>query len=110
MTALVAAICGVYGLVIGSFLNVVIWRVPRHESIVRPPSHCPSCDAPIANRDNIPVFSWLVLRGRCRHCGTRISFRYPFVELLTGVLFAAVGIVFHDSWVLPAYLVAHRRA
>jgi len=104
MTALVVAICGVYGLVVGSFLNVVIWRVPRHESIVRPPSHCPSCDMPIANRDNVPVFSWLLLRGRCRNCGTRISFRYPFVELLTGALFAAVGIVFHDSWVLPAYL------
>jgi leader peptidase (prepilin peptidase)/N-methyltransferase len=102
--ALVAVVCGVYGLVIGSFLNVVIWRVPRHESIVRPPSHCPSCDTRIATRDNIPVISWMVLRGRCRHCGIHISFRYPFIELLTGVLFAAVGIRFHDSWVLPAYL------
>ena len=83
MTALVAAICGLYGLLIGSFLNVVIWRVPRKESIVSPPSHCPGCDAKIAPRDNIPVVSWLVLRGRCRHCGERISFRYPFVELFT---------------------------
>ena len=66
MTALVAAISGVYGLVIGSFLNVVIWRVPRHESIVKPPSHCPGCDVKIANRDNIPVISWLLLRGRDR--------------------------------------------
>jgi leader peptidase (prepilin peptidase)/N-methyltransferase len=104
VTALVAAICGVYGLVIGSFLNVVIWRVPRHESIVRPPSHCPECDTPIAPRDNIPVFSWILLRGRCRHCGLRISIRYPFIELFTAVLFAAVGARFHDSWVLPAYL------
>jgi leader peptidase (prepilin peptidase)/N-methyltransferase len=105
VTALVAAISGVYGLVIGSFLNVVIWRVPRHESIVRPPSHCPGCDTKIANRDNVPVVSWLLLRGRCRTCGTAISARYPFVELLTGVLFAAVGARFSHSWALPAYLV-----
>jgi len=105
VTALVAAISGLYGLVIGSFLNVVIWRVPRHESIVRPPSHCPNCDTRIANRDNIPVVSWLLLRGRCRTCGTAISIRYPLIELLTGVLFAAVGARFHDSWALPAYLV-----
>jgi len=105
MTALVAAISGLYGLVIGSFLNVVIWRVPRHESIVRPPSHCPKCDVKIANRDNIPVVSWLLLRGRCRNCDTEISIRYPLIELLTGVLFAAVGARFWDSWALPAYLV-----
>ena len=105
MTALVAVISGVYGLVIGSFLNVVIWRVPRHESIVRPPSHCPKCDVKIANRDNIPVVSWVLLRGRCRNCDTEISVRYPLIELLTGVLFAAVGARFSDSWALPAYLV-----
>jgi leader peptidase (prepilin peptidase)/N-methyltransferase len=104
MTAFVAVICGVLGLVIGSFLNVVIWRVPRNESVVRPPSHCPSCDTPIAPRDNIPVVSWLILRGHCRRCGAHISFRYPFIELLTGMLFAGVGIVFFDSWALPAYL------
>jgi leader peptidase (prepilin peptidase)/N-methyltransferase len=106
MTALVAAISGVYGLVIGSFLNVVIWRVPRQESIVKPPSHCPACDVKIANRDNIPVVSWLLLRGKCRNCGTAISPRYVFVELLTGVLFAAVGARFaHSLWPLPTYLV-----
>jgi leader peptidase (prepilin peptidase)/N-methyltransferase len=105
VTALVAAICGVFGLLIGSFLNVVVWRVPRHESLVHPPSHCPVCETPIKPHDNIPVVSWLVLRGRCRHCGTRISVRYPFIELLTGVLFAAVGAVYHDSWALPAFLV-----
>ena len=75
------------GLAIGSFLNVVIWRVPRGESIVSPPSHCPRCDAEIRGRDNIPVLSWLILRGRCRDCGAHISARYPGVELLTGVLF-----------------------
>jgi leader peptidase (prepilin peptidase) / N-methyltransferase len=105
VTALVAAICGVFGLVVGSFLNVVVWRVPRHESVVHPPSHCPVCETQIKPHDNIPVVSWLVLRGRCRHCGTHISFRYPFIELLTGVLFAATGAVYHDSWALPAFLV-----
>ena len=104
VTALVAAISGIYGLVIGSFVNVVIWRVPRKESIVKPPSHCPECDAKIANRDNIPVISWILLRGHCRTCGTGISVRYPFIELLTGVLFAAVGARFAHSWALPAYL------
>src|SRR4051812_19739478 len=104
MSALVAVVSGVYGLIIGSFLNVVIWRVPRKESIVRPPSHCPGCDSAIAVRDNVPVFSWLVLRGKCRNCHEPISFRYPFIELLNGVLFAAVGYTYYDSWVLPAFL------
>jgi leader peptidase (prepilin peptidase) / N-methyltransferase len=105
MTGAIAFICALFGLVIGSFLNVVIWRVPRHESVVAPPSHCPGCDTPIAPRDNIPVVSWLLLRGRCRHCGTSIAVRYPLIELLTASLFAAVGARFSDSWVLPAYLV-----
>jgi leader peptidase (prepilin peptidase) / N-methyltransferase len=104
-TVFVAAVSGVFGLLIGSFLNVVIWRVPRKESIVAPRSKCPSCDTPIENRDNIPVFSWLVLGGKCRHCGAAISPRYPLVEFATGVLFAAVGARFATSWALPAYLV-----
>jgi leader peptidase (prepilin peptidase)/N-methyltransferase len=103
--AYVALVCAVFGLAIGSFLNVVIWRVPRDESVVRPPSHCPSCDEPIANRDNVPVLSWLVLRGKCRHCGTHISARYPAVELLTALVFAAVGWRFHSSIVVTALLV-----
>ena len=92
------------GLAIGSFLNVVIWRVPRGESIVSPPSHCPQCDAEIRGRDNIPVASWLLLRGRCRDCGARISARYPGVELLTGVLFLLVTLAIGLTWELPAYL------
>ncbi|MFL6137825.1 MAG: prepilin peptidase [Frankiaceae bacterium] len=91
MTVALLAGCGVLGLLIGSFLNVVIWRVPRNESIVRPPSHCPACDRPIRSRDNVPVVSWLALRGRCRDCRTRISARYPAVELLTGAVFVAMG-------------------
>jgi leader peptidase (prepilin peptidase)/N-methyltransferase len=76
------------GAIIGSFLNVVIHRVPREESIAFPTSHCPSCDAAIRPYDNIPVISWAVLRGRCRSCHAPISARYPAVELLTAILFA----------------------
>jgi leader peptidase (prepilin peptidase)/N-methyltransferase len=81
-----------FGLIIGSFLNVVAYRLPRGESIVNPPSHCPGCDAPIKPWDNVPLLSWIFLRGRCRNCSTRISARYPLVELLTGALFAALAV------------------
>ncbi|HUK30319.1 MAG TPA: prepilin peptidase [Candidatus Acidoferrum sp.] len=75
------------GLLIGSFLNVCILRIPKGESIVNPPSHCPKCNKPIKPYDNIPVLSWLILGGKCRNCKTRISAMYPAIELLTGVLF-----------------------
>jgi prepilin signal peptidase PulO-like enzyme (type II secretory pathway) len=78
-----------FGLVIGSFLNVVIYRVPRRESLVRPGSHCPGCGVGISWFDNIPVVSWLLLRARCRSCRTRISSRYPLVEGITGLAYAA---------------------
>jgi leader peptidase (prepilin peptidase)/N-methyltransferase len=81
-----------FGLVIGSFLNVVAYRVPRGESLVAPGSHCPGCNTPIKPWDNVPLLSWVFLRGRCRNCSERISPRYPLVELLTAVLFAAVAI------------------
>lgn len=97
-------VAGLLGLVIGSFLNVVVWRVPRGESIVSPPSHCPACGAPIRARDNVPVLSWLVLRGRCRDCDAPISVRYPLVEAGTAVLFALVTWRIGVSWELPAYL------
>jgi leader peptidase (prepilin peptidase)/N-methyltransferase len=84
----IAAFVGVVGAIIGSFLNVVIHRVPREESIAFPASHCPSCDTAIRPYDNVPVVSWAVLRGRCRACRAPISARYPAVELLTGALFA----------------------
>src|ERR687883_291292 len=84
---LVASVAAV-GACIGSFLNVVIHRVPREESIAFPASRCPSCGAAIRPYDNIPVVSWAVLRGRCRSCRAPISARYPAVELFTGVLFA----------------------
>ena len=100
----IGVFCAVVGLMIGSFLNVVIWRVPRDESVVRPRSHCPSCGHPVRPYDDIPVVSWVVLRGRCRDCGERISIRYPLVELGTAVLFGITGAHFGLSWELPAYL------
>src|SRR5262249_45752653 len=105
MDGFVVAVCALLGLVVGSFLNVVIWRVPRGESICTPPSHCPGYGSEIAPYDNIPVVSWLVLRGRCRHCGTKISARYPLVELASAVLWTAMALRFGASWELPAYLV-----
>ncbi len=94
-----AAVAFPFGLVIGSFMTVVVARVPAGESLVRPRSRCPSCGTPIRNRDNVPIVGWLLLRGRCRSCGTRISALYPLLELATGVLFAAAFGVSEDRWV-----------
>ncbi len=91
----------VLGLVIGSFLNVCIYRIPRDLSIVSPPSSCPNCKTPIKPWDNIPVVSYVVLAGKCRKCGERISFRYPLVELLNGIMYAAVLLAFGSGWHLP---------
>ncbi len=106
--AFVVPVVAILGLLLGSFLNVVVWRVPRGESIVSPPSACPTCGHAIRPRDNVPVVSWLNLRGRCRDCGAHISVRYPLVEAGTGIAFALAAVVTGLSWVLPAllYLVA----
>jgi leader peptidase (prepilin peptidase)/N-methyltransferase len=82
----VATFAGVLGAIFGSFLNVVVHRLPRHESIVSPASHCPRCGTPVKPYDNIPILSWLLLRGCCRSCREPISTRYPLVEAGTGVL------------------------
>jgi len=79
-----------FGLMIGSFLNVVAWRMPRGESLAHPGSHCPGCDHPVRPYDNLPVLSWLMLRGRCRDCHEPISARYPIVEAVTAALYVAV--------------------
>jgi leader peptidase (prepilin peptidase)/N-methyltransferase len=105
VTAALAVVCGVGGVAIGSFLNVVIHRVPRRESIVSPHSHCPGCAAVLANRDNVPILSWVLLRGRCRTCAQPISVRYPLVELVCGALFAGAALRFGLQWALPAFLV-----
>ena len=101
-----ALLAGVLGLAVGSFLNVVAYRVPRGESVVSPPSHCPSCDAAIRHRHNVPVIGWLSLRGRCFDREAPISARYPLVEAGTGIAFAATAVRFADEpRLLPAYLV-----
>ena len=94
MAAVAGSLVGGFGLLIGSFLNVVIFRVPAGRSIVSPPSACGGCGARIRPIDNVPVLSWLWLGGRCRDCKSPISARYPFVELLTGVVFAAIVLRF----------------
>lgn len=104
MDSVVAILCAVLGLAVGSFLNVVIYRVPRGESVVSPRSRCPGCGAELAWYDNVPLLSWLMLRGRCRTCKRSISVRYPLVELLTAVVFGVLGWRFGASWELPAYL------
>lgn len=95
---------GVPGLVVGSFLNVVIHRVPRAESLVRPGSRCTRCGVPVRARHNVPVLGWLVLRGRCAACRGPIGVRYPLVEIGTAALFVAVAARFGFTSVLPAYL------
>ncbi|MBN2113814.1 MAG: prepilin peptidase [Acidimicrobiia bacterium] len=103
MTGWLAIVGAVLGLVAGSFVNVVAYRVPLRKSVVRPRSACPACGHEIRARDNIPVLSWLLLRGRCRDCGSGISVRYPFVEAGTGAAFAGLALLLGPSWALPAF-------
>jgi len=115
LQTIVIGLVTLFGLAIGSFLNVVIWRLPRGESLAHPPSACPKCEHVIRKRDNIPVLSWLILRGRCRDCGASISPRYPLVEAGTALFFALVALDFLTRgqelpqasaalWALPAFL------
>ena len=96
---------GLIGLLLGSFLNVCILRLPRGQSVVRPRSHCWQCNHPISGRDNIPVVSWLVLRAACRHCGNRISWRYPVIELATCGLFVGCCLSFAFSWIAAGWAI-----
>lgn len=104
MDVVVVVVCGLLGLAFGSFANVVIHRVPEGSSLAWPASACPHCGQRIGPADNLPVISWLRLRGRCRDCGERISLGYPAVELATGVLFAGVGARVGLDWALPGFL------
>ena len=92
-----ATLAGLMGAIVGSFLNVVAYRLPRKESLVKPRSRCPGCGTPVKPYDNIPVLSWLLLRGHCRSCGESISVRYPLVEALTGVLCVGAVLVHHSA-------------
>ena len=95
-----------FGLCIGSFLNVCIWRIPQNKSVVFPPSACPHCNARIRWFDNIPLLSWLLLRAKCRDCRAPVSALYPAVELLTGVLFSAVFLLYGFTLLTPIYWLA----
>ena len=99
-TGIRAVIAAIVGLAVGSFLTVVVDRVPRKESVVAPRSRCPRCGAEIRNRDNVPIFSYLWLRGRCRSCGERISVRYPVLEALTAVAFAGTAAVYASIYLI----------
>ncbi|MEN8160407.1 MAG: prepilin peptidase, partial [Myxococcota bacterium] len=91
------------GLAVGSFLNVVIHRLPRGESLVRPGSHCPRCRTPIKPWNNVPLLSYLWLRGRCRDCSAPISLRYPAIELVTGLVFASLFATYGVSPAMPLW-------
>ena len=95
---------GVVGLSVGSFLNVVVYRLPEGMSLAKPSSHCPKCNSPIKWYDNIPLLSYIILGGKCRNCKEKISFRYPVVELITGVLYVISALVFFKT--SPIYAVA----
>jgi leader peptidase (prepilin peptidase) / N-methyltransferase len=106
-TPAAAVLAALLGAVIGSFLNVVAYRLPRRESLLHPGSRCPHCGTPVKPYDNVPVLGWLLLRGRCRACGAAISWRYPVVEAVTGVLCALVVLRFgadSDVWLGLAFV------
>ena len=104
MTPFLVITCGLFGLLVGSFLNVCIYRLPQQASVTWPASHCTSCRRPLSWFENVPVLSWLVLRGRCRTCRASISMMYPLVELTTAVVFAGGAIVYGLSPLLVVRL------
>lgn len=105
MSGSVIAIVALLGLIVGSFLNVCIYRLPRRESLVWPASRCTSCERPLAWYENVPIVSWLVLGGRCRTCRAPISAAYPIVEAITSVVFVGAALVYGLSWLLVVRLV-----
>jgi leader peptidase (prepilin peptidase) / N-methyltransferase len=104
MHAFVVVVAAVYGLLIGSFINAWAYRLPRGISVAKGRSFCPACKQPIRAYDNIPLVSWLILRGKCRACGQRISVRYPLGEAIVAALFAVVAVVDGPSWMLVPHL------
>jgi leader peptidase (prepilin peptidase) / N-methyltransferase len=103
--ATLLVLAGIFGLAVGSFLNVCIHRLPRGQSLVSPPSRCPSCERPLRWYHNIPVVSWIALRGRCGHCQAPISIRYPVIELVTALLWVLIVWMTPVGWLLASRLV-----
>jgi leader peptidase (prepilin peptidase)/N-methyltransferase len=103
MTGIFVLVGALFGLILGSFLNVVVFRTPRHQSVVRPGSFCPSCKAELTAIDNVPVLAWLWLRGKCRHCGAPISIRYPLVEAGTAAAFVGLAATIRPLWGVPGW-------
>lgn len=95
----------ILGLIVGSFSNVCIYRIPRNESIIYPASHCPKCSTTILAKDNIPLLSYILLKGRCRNCGSRISIKYPVVEFLTGLIYVIIYLIYGFSIQFLIYLI-----
>jgi leader peptidase (prepilin peptidase)/N-methyltransferase len=91
-----------FGLALGSFMTVAVYRLPKGESVLSPRSRCPSCGTELRNRDNIPVVSWILLRGKCHHCGTPISAEYPLTELVTAALVVGAAAVYESVWLIVA--------
>ena len=106
MTTAAAILVTIFGVAVGSFLNVCIHRLPLRESLAFPASHCPACHAPVKPYDNIPVLSYLILRGRCRACGAPISLQYPIIELMTGAVFLAAFLLFDSPLLYQRLLFA----
>ena len=104
LDTLMTAVSFIVGAMVGSFLNVCVYRLPKGESIVHPRSRCPKCENPIAWFDNIPMVSWLMLGAKCRHCKTPISWQYPLVEAITAALFAGVYVRFGFTIASPVYM------
>lgn len=102
---MVVAAAALLGLLVGSFINVLIWRLPRGEPVAYPPSHCPSCRHRLPLRDLVPVLSWVLLRGRCRYCHAPIPVSYPLVEAVTGATFAALAAVHGLHWRTAGYAI-----
>jgi len=95
----------ILGLIVGSFSNVCIYRIPRNESVIYPASHCPKCHSPIKPVDNIPLLSYILLKGRCRNCGGKISIQYPVVEFLTGIIYVLIFLIYGLSIQTLIYII-----
>lgn len=102
MDILIFVMLALFGLCVGSFLNVLIYRIPKGEEFVKTPSHCMSCGHKLSWYENIPVFSWLLQGGKCRHCGVKLSAQYPIVEIMNGAMWLLTGVIYRGDWLTVA--------